>query len=383
MTGRKMSRQSFARVTWCCALLTLFIATNGAITRAQGVPHYKVDPSWPKPLPNRWTVGGVGGITVDKDDHIWVLYRPNSITPEEAGAAQDPPTSICCVKAPAVIEFDAEGNVMQAWGGPGWVPDWPAQEHGITIDKDGNVWIGGNGPGGAGAPDRQLLKFSPDGKQLLAEIGHPSMAAQDNADTTLLGGPSQVVFDDAAQEMYIADGYQNKRVVVFDSKTYKFKRGWGAYGIPLSDIDNNLPPNYDPRGPINKNFWGPVHSIVISVDGLVYVGDRQGDRIQVFTKDGKFLKEFWVAPETLEAGGVQAIALSNDPKQKFLVIGGGANNIIWFLDRETGILAGSLGQSGGNAGEFRGLHQLTIDSHGNIYTGETGIKRTQKFVLEK
>ena len=272
---------------------------------------------------------------------------------------------------------------MQAWGGPGWVSDWPAQEHGIAVDKDGNVWLGGNGPGGAGAPDRQLLEFSDDGRQLLKEIGHPSMAPEDNADTTLLGGPAQVAFDDAAQEMYVADGYQNKRMVVFDSKTYAFKRGWGAYGMPLNEIDNNLAPNYNPTGPINKNFWGPVHCITLSNDGLVYVCDRQGDRIQVFTKEGKFVREFFVAPRTLSDGGVFSILMSHDAKQKYLLVGGGTNNIIWILNREDGALVGSIGQSGGDPGEFRGLHQMTMDSHGNIYTGETGARRAQRFLLVK
>ena len=183
--------------------------------------------------------------------------------------------------------------------------------------------------------------------------------------------------------MYVADGYVNKRVIVFDSKTFDFKRGWGAYGIALDEIDNHPSPAYVPQGNINKNFWGPVHCVQISIDGLVYVCDRNGDRIQVFTKQGKFLKEFFVAPKTLGTGSAFGVLFSHDPMQKYLLVGDGTNNIIWILNRNDGSVVGSLGGSGGNAGQFRGLHQLAMDSHGNIYTGETGIKRAQRFLLVK
>jgi DNA-binding beta-propeller fold protein YncE len=363
--------------------LYLVALCSAPAVRAQDAPQYKVDASWPKPLPNNWTIGGIGGLAVDKDDHIWVYHRPSTITPAEAGAEQNPPVSICCYHAPAVLEFDFDGAVLQAWGGPGWVADWPAQEHGITVDADGNVWLGGNGPGGAGIPDRQLLKFTHDGKQLLKEIGHPSSSPANNTDTMLLGGPAQVTLDPRAQEMYVADGYVNKRVLVFDVNTFALKRGWGAYGIALSAIDNSPSPQYVPPGTVNKNFWGPVHCVQISVDGLVYVCDRNGDRIQVFTKQGQFIKEFFVAPKTLGTGSVYGILFSHDPRQKFLLVGDGSNNVIWILDRSDGSVVGSIGHSGGNAGQFRGLHQMAMDSRGNIYTGETGIKRAQRFLLVK
>ena len=375
--------------TDACALLFLihFLSVLALCTaptlRAQNAPQYKVDASWPKPLPNNWTIGGIGGLAVDKDDHVWLYHRPSTITPAETAAEQNPPVSLCCYRAPAVLEFDFEGGVLQAWGGPGWVADWPAQEHGITVDSDGNVWLGGNGPGGAGIPDRQLLKFSHNGKQLLKEIGHPSTAPANNADTALLGGPAQVTLDPAAQEMYVADGYVNKRVIVFDAEPFAFKRGWGAYGVPLDAINNSPSPPYEPPGSVNKNFWGPVHCVQISVDGFVYVCDRDGDRIQVFTKQGQFIKEFFVAPKTLGTGSAFGVLFSHDPKQKYLLVGDGSNNVIWILDRGNGSVVGSFGHSGGNAGQFRGLHQMAMDSQGNIYTGETGIKRAQRFLLVK
>ena len=274
------------------------------------MPHYKVDPSWPKVLPNNWIASVTTGIFVDSKDHIWVLNRQRQLAEDDIGAAKTPPTQECCVPAPAVLVFDAQGNVIKSWGGQGYAHDWPVGEHGIFVDKEGNVWIGGANLPGAGnpqglLPDRHVLKFSPDGKELL-EIGHPSSAPIDNADTTMLGAPSEIYVDDAAHEVYIADGYLNRRVVVYDSNTGAFKRGWGAYGIPLSEIDNGPRPTYDPLTP-SKQFGalsypvraGVVIGIDISNDGLVYVSDRGGDRVQIFTKEGKFVKEFLVHPKTL------------------------------------------------------------------------------------
>jgi len=306
----------------CCIILTL-----GLTARAQDPPHYKVDPSWPQELPNDWILGRVPGVAVDKDDHIWVLHSPTSVRRDEAGLIQTPPLSECCRPAPAVIEFDTTGKVLRAWGGRGYVPDWPIAEHGFTVDKEGNVWIGGSytgefaanlggtGPSSSDVWDRQVLKFSPDGK-LLLEIGHPTKAPVNNQDTSMLGGASGIIVDDNAHEVYIADGAINKRVVVYDSNTGGFKRGWGAYGIPLSQIENSTKmPSYDPSAP-SKQFRGLLGDIRISVDGLVYVADRTADRVQVFSKQGSFVKELFVAPKTIGRGSAWTIAFSHDPKQK-------------------------------------------------------------------
>jgi DNA-binding beta-propeller fold protein YncE len=335
-----------------------------------------VDPGWPQQLPNNWIIGQVGGLAVDSEDHIWVLHRPRSLTEDELGAAQSPPRSQCCVAAPSVLEFDAQGKVLRSWGGPGFVPDWPKAEHGICVDKQGNVWIGGAGP-----DDRQVLKFSSDGK-LLLEIGHPSTAPENNQDTTILGRPAGIEVDDAAHEVYIADGYMNKRVMVFDSETGAFKRGWGAYGIPLSDIDNGAPPVYSAGAVVNKQFANPVHLVRISLDGMVYVCDRSNDRIQVFTKQGKFIKEFFVRRETLGIGSVWTVSFSHDAGQKYLLVADGENNVVWILRRADGTVVSSFGHNGRNAGYFHWVHQAGIDSKGNFYTGEVDSgKRIQKFIL--
>jgi hypothetical protein len=352
--------------------------------QAQGIPKYKVDPFWPKELPNNWIMGQVGGMSVDKQDHIWVFQRPRSNTPDEAAAAQKPPTASCCVPAPSVLEFDKEGNLLKSWGGPGFVPEWPGTEHGIYVDKSGNVWLSGNNPETKDVPeDRMILKFNSDGK-LLMKIGHPAKGRDNNQETSYLGRVAAMEVDDAAHEIYAADGYGNRRIAVYDTETGAFKRGWGAYGIPLAQIDNSDLPPYSADQPPAKQFLGPVHCVHISIDGLVYVCDRTGDRIQVFTKQGKFVKEFLVSPKTTAVGAVWTFTFSHDPQQKYLLVADGSNNVIWILNRDDGKVAGSFGHAGRNAGQFHWVHQIVSDSEGNLYTGEvdTG-KRVQKFILQK
>jgi hypothetical protein len=365
-------------------LAVTLLSAISTIAVAQGLPSYKVDPSWPKQLPNNWILGQVGGMAVDKEDHIWVFQRPRSLTADEAAAAQKPPTAECCIPAPSVLEFDKQGNVLKSWGGPGYVPDWPAQEHGILVDKAGNVWLSGNYPGGKDSPeDRVIFKFNNDGK-LLMKIGRSVSGRDNNQDTTYVGRVAAMQIDEDAHELYAADGYGNKRVIVFDSETGAFKRGWGAYGIPLSEVDNADLPPYNPANPPAKQFLGPVHCIKISTDGLVYVCDRTSDRIQVFTKQGKFLKEFIISPKTLRSGSTWTISFSHDAKQQYLLVGDGSNNVVWILNRDDGRVAGSFGHNGRNAGEFHWVHQAIMDSEGTLYTGEvdTG-KRLQKFRLQK
>jgi DNA-binding beta-propeller fold protein YncE len=373
----------------CLALALAVVPTAHALGDEKDVPQYRVDASWPKRLPNNWIMGQVGGLSVDNHDHIWVLQRPLSATPDELGAQQTPVRSICCNSTPSVLEFDSQGNLIRAWGGPGYVPDWPKSEHGIWVDRQGNVWIAGNAPA-----DRQVLKFSADGK-LLLEIGHSSQEPKDNQDTALLGQPAGVEVDDAAHEVYVADGYMNNRVVVFDSNTGEFKRGWGAYGIPLADIKNDPPYafegeqgpaalRYSPGKPLDPQFKNPVHCARLSADGYVYVCDRANDRVQVFTRMGAFVQEFLIHPTTLGNGSVWAISFSHDPKQKYLLIADGEDNVVWIVRRDDGTVVSSFGHNGRNAGDFHWLHQAALDSHGNYYTGEVDSgKRIQKFVLQK
>ena len=359
------------------------LATAEAVAQ---VPKFEVDPTWPKRLPNNWIMGQVAGVAVDKHNHVWIYQRPRSNTADELGATPSSGSggeapgsagarSQCCIAAPSVIEFDQKGNVIQAWGGPGYIPQWPNTEHGIMVDKNDNVWIAGNGAG-----DRSVLKFTNSG-QLLMVIGKVNdTSAQNNQDTTKLGQVAMMDVDDAAHEIYIADGYLNKRVVVYDTRTGAYKRGWGAYGQSLATISNAPSVAYVPGTPAPQ-FRNPVHCVKISDDGFVYVCDRVNDRIQVFTKQGTFVREFYVRPQTLGNGSAWSIAFSNDPQQRYLLVPDGENNTIWILNRRNGDVVSSFGHSGRNAGDFHWVHDAAMTKDGNLYTGEvdTG-KRAQKFV---
>lgn len=364
---------------------------------APAAPRYQVDPFWPANLPHNWMLGHVEGIVVDEQDHVWVLHHsstmdhphahsPKFVDHSDLGLAQDPPISECCIAAPEVIEFDAAGQVVQAWGGHGHTPDWPEAVHGFWVDKQKNVWITGNH-----APDRHALKFSSDGKKVLLKIGQftenggrAEKVEPDNQNTALLGGPTGLTVDDEAREVYIADGNVNKRIVVYDSETGAFKRGWGAYGIPLSEIDNkkNSSHKYDPAVPA-KQFR--VETVRIANDGLVYVSDKGSARVQVFTKAGKFIKEFFVSRETLAGPGTTlGMTFSRDPQQKYLFVADGSNNKIRILERDSGLLVGSVGRQGRNAGQFDTPLAVAVDSRGSLYVGEVKYNnRLQRFVLEK
>src|SRR6202043_3525724 len=277
--------------------------------RAQNPPIYEVDPTWPKPLPNKWLMQGIPVMVTDKDDHIWVFNRPRDINPDESGAATTPPRTDCCKAAPAVLEFDTAGNLIKGWGGPGYVPGWPAEgierpgagaEHAILVDREGNVWLGGNARGDS------IQKFTGDGK-LLWDFGHrgprtpPGQQAQplkqNNQDTdTFPGGIFFFDLDEDAHELYVVD---QKRVLVYDMDSGAFKRGWGGHGMPLSEISNDPIPPYKWTGappPEEKNFVPDLHFVQIATDGLVYVGERGQDRISVYTKQGKWMQDFSVSP---------------------------------------------------------------------------------------
>jgi len=365
-----------------------FPPAAAAAHAAAQAPSFEADPFWPKPMPNHWLLGSVAGVAIDSRDHVFVVNLTDTFTARaEIGADAAPPIGECCRAAPNVLEFDPAGNVVSHWGGPGSGYTWPTANQGIAVDAKGNVWIGGNAP-----VDRQVLKFSSDGK-LLLEIGHSSDAPKSNQDTSILGQPAGVEVDDAAHEVYIADGYMNNRIVVYDSNTGEFKRGWGAYGIALAAIKNDPPypadgaqprgeRQYSPGKPLDQQFKNPVHCARLSADGLVYICDRNNDRVQVFTRTGTFVKEFQVHPNTLGNGSVWAINFSHDSKQKYLLIADGEDNLVWVIRRDDGAVVSSFGHNGRNAGDFHWLHQAGMDSKGNFYTGEVDSgKRIQKFVL--
>jgi DNA-binding beta-propeller fold protein YncE len=341
-------------------------------SRAADIPRFEVDASWPKPLPNNWILGQVGGITTDKDGHIWVIHRPRSLTDDEKGAALNPPRSKCCVSAPPVLEFDAAGNLLRSWGGPGEGYEWVGREHGIEVSDDGFVWVGGNLDN-----DNAILKFTTDGKFVM-QIGKIAPSKGSN-DTTQLGKPAETAIDKDANEIYVADGYGNRRVIVFDATTGAYKRHWGAYGNKPNDDKQAA---YDPNAPVSQQFANPVHCVKLANDGLVYVCDRINNRVQVFKKDGSFVKEWFYEKATLGNGAVWDLAVWPDPKQTWLLTADGENNEIRVVNRDDGKVVGIFGRNGRQAGQFHWIHAMAVDAKGNVYTAEvdTG-KRIQKFKL--
>ncbi len=375
MTRNLLIGVSFAAALTSLAMVQRTVARAAAVQAKTAVmaPRYEVDPLWPKRLPNHWVLGQAIGVTVDDQDHVWIVHRDNLLGANEAAASQNPPTASCCAKAPPVLEFDPAGNVVGHWGGPAGGYDWPASNHGITVDHKGNVWIGANE-----GSDAHVLKFTRAGKFLM-QFGKPGQN-KGSHDGENFGRPAKIFVDAKTNEAYIADGYSNKRVVVIDADTGKFKRYWGAYGAKPDDT--NLGP-YDPNAPPAKQFRTPVHCADLSHDGLVYVCDRPNDRIQVFKADGTFVKEVFIAPKTLGDGSTWDVAFSKDPQQKYLYVADGKNEKVYVLDRQSMEILTSFGDGGRQPGQFFAVHSIATDSKGNIFTTETYEgRRLQKFVFK-
>jgi DNA-binding beta-propeller fold protein YncE len=357
---------------------------------ATQAPRFEVDPLWPKPLPNHWILGSTIGVWVDSDDHVWIIHR-SSATLGNNEKTLETKQGECCAGAPPVLEFDQDGNLLRHWGGPGAGYEWPDSNHGIFIDYKGNVWIGGNG-----GPDSQILKFTKDGKFLL-QVGKKGARRKAGAaaggnegdvagfvggsnDQESFGRVAKIFVDAKANEAYIADGYLNKRVAVLDADTGKMKRYWGAYGNKPDDTP--LAP-YNPAAPPAQQFRNPVHCADMSVDRFIYVCDRVGDRLQVFTPEGKFVKEQFYEKNTLNAGSVWDIAFSKDAQQKYIFMADGVNEKVKIIDRQTLQELTTFGDGGRQPGQFYGVHSIAIDSKGNLYTTETYEgKRLQKFVYK-
>jgi DNA-binding beta-propeller fold protein YncE len=357
-------------------------------------PRFEVDPLWPKPLPNHWLMGQTIGVSVDAQDHVWIIHRAGSLEPGELHASTK--VAQCCAPAPPVLEFDQAGNLIASWGGKGNGYDWPDSNHGITIDYKGNVWIGGNGRGTPPArdgqavldesqaggvqsfADNQVLKFTQDGKFLM-QIGKPKSSKGSN-DIANLRLPAKTFVDPKTNELYVADGYGNHRVIVFDADTGKYKRHWGAYGHKPDDAD---PGKYDPNGPPPQQFRNPVHCAELSNDNLLYVCDRVNDRIQVFHPDGTFVKEVFIEKQTLGSGSAWDVAFSKDAQQKYIYLADGENDRVHIIDRQSLELLTTFGEGGRQPGEFYGVHSIATDSKGNIYTTETYRgQRVQKFTYK-
>jgi len=361
---------------------------------AKRAPIFEVDPFWPKALPNHWVTGSTIGLSVDAQDNVWTIHRPNTVednfkaadikasqakddeaqpsAPAGQPAAGAAMIGRCCKVAPPVLVYDQAGNLVKSWGGPGQGYDWPDSNHGITVDHKGNVWLAGNG-----AKDTQILKFNGAGAFLL-QIGKHGVHSGSN-DTENFWQPTKIWEDVSANEVYIGDGYGNRRVIVLDADTGKYKRHWGAYGSRPSD--EKMPP-YNPKAMPSKQF-NTVHCAIVSNDGFVYVCDRVNDRIQVFRKDGTFVKEAFIDPNTYRSGSVWDMTFSRDPQQTYIYAANGVDEKINILMRSTLEVLTSFGDGGRQPGQFFGVHNLATDSKGNLYATETYTgARVQRFIFK-
>jgi DNA-binding beta-propeller fold protein YncE len=390
-------------------------------SRAVVAPRFEVDPLWPKPMPNHWILGSAVGVAVDARDNVYVVNLTDSFSPRsEAGSGTNPPTSDCCTPAPNVLEFSPAGTLVAHWGGKSDGVDWPAENAGIAVDANDNVWIGGGGN-----TDRGLLELSHTGT-LIKQFGQGGAvaAAASAVDTAYAsaargrgrggrgsgparigGAPSErngcgggggspldansaamdafggavgVSFDTKTNEGFVADGCRNHRVAVIDLGSGAIKRVWGAYG----DKPDDAAVTAYHSGDSPKQF-SDVTCAERSADGLVYVCDRGNDRIQVFRENGTFVKEKALAPTTLGVGSVWDVAFSRDPQQKYLYVADGMNARVYVLDRQSLDVLTSFGDGGRQPGQFLGVHSLAVDSKGNLYTVEAFEgKRIQKFTFK-
>ena len=350
-------------------------ATTGAVASNGVAPSYVVDPSWPREMPDDWIMGSVTAVFVDARDHVWVTHLPETLTEEEISAVQDPPIGICCRPAPVVVEFDPDGNVVQGWGDPSTqdVSQFPRNAHGLFVDHEDNVWIGTY-------RHHRVMKFSRSG-DLLMQIGEYDVTGGSNA-PDLLGGPAGIWVDPATNEVFIADGYGNRRVVVYDAETGAYLRHWGAYG-EAPDDEYRYTWGGESHETDPPRQFSTVHGLVGSADGLIYVADRRGNRIQVFRQDGEYVTEKIVQPRTLASGSAFVIALSPDPEQQWLYLADGTNHKVWILRRSDLEIVGDFGRGGRQVGQFLRPHGMGVDSRGNVYVGEASTgRRVQKFTPE-
>ena len=332
---------------------------------------FEVDPFWPRELPEDWLLGNVVGVATDLSDNVWIIHRPNS----QRGGEHTPP----------VIAFDPDGNVVHAWGGPGDGHDWGTQTHGIHVDHEDNVWVGFGGglpydlSSRATTDNAHVLKFTPEGEFLL-QIGDFGRGTEGSGSTEFLGQPTDVFVDPATDEVYISDGYTNRRLIVFDANTGEYRRHWSAYGNPP---DDGPQPPFSRDAPLPQQFNTP-HCVGRAADGRVYVCDRGNQRLQVFEPDGTFVTEALIAAE-LRNGTVGGtpwdLAFSRDPEQRFILVADGGNHAVHTLSRATLEVVATFGRRGRWAGQFESPHSLAVDSRGNLFVGETlDGRRVQKFV---
>lgn len=345
------------------------------------MPRFEVDPSWPPALPNGWVMGDSSSIAVDRRDNVYVLSRPRTLSAELRAKA-----------APAVLVFNGTGAFVRGWGGPGDGYDWPDTEHGIYVDADDHVWIGGNNPIAqlrlTPRSDDMLLQFTLDGR-FISQIGGRDRSTG-NTDRRNPKEPADIFVDTKAHDAYIADGYGNRRVLVLDSRTGAFKRMWGAFGntpldpppaAPAPPAGTSAPPlETTGRGP---DQFGIVHSVEVSRDGLVYVADRANRRVQVFKADGTYVNQVFINRGEKSPNTAAGIAFSPDAKQTYLYVADFGNAHVTIVRRATLEVLGSFGELGAKPGQFQNLHHIAVDSKGNLYTAEVAPgRRVQRFVFK-
>jgi sugar lactone lactonase YvrE len=331
-------------------------------------PQFVVDPTWPKEMPNNWVFGAITGVFVDAKDQVWVTHLPETLTEEETSETQTPPIATCCRTAPTVVVFDQAGTVVNSWGDQSDdIAVYPRNAHGIFVDHNDFVWIGT-------FQHHRVQKFTREGKHVMT-IGTYEKTGGSN-DTTLLGGPAGIWVDPKTNEVFIADGYRNRRVIVFDGESGKYLRHWGAYGEAPDDTQK---PANDPKVP-NKQF-ATVHGLTGSNDGFIYVADRRGNRIQAFDQQGKFIRETIIAPETRASGSAFVPVLSPDAAQQWLYLADGTNHKVWILRRSDLQVVGEFGRGGRQLGQMLRPHGMSVDSKGNLYIGEASTgRRVQRFL---
>ena len=340
-------------------------------------PKFEVDPTFPKPLPNGMYQGQSIGLFVDQtNDHVWIVHRPDVLDAIEGGANGPNATAECCKNAPPILEFDPAGNLLRSWGGsdgPGY--QWPDSNHGLNIDNKGNVWIGGNG-----GTDGHILKFTQDGKFLM-QVGKKGVTA-DSLSKEHFFMVAETFFYAPTNEVFVADGYGNRRTAVVDPDTGAVKRFWGAYGKPPDDKVSREQGAYDPNVTYQQ-YRGPVHCSMVSNDGIVYVCDRTSNRIQMFKVDGTYIKEVYTQRDSRGDGSVWDVEFSKDPQQRFLYVADGRNQKVRIFDRASMTELTTFGKGGHYPGEWYSLHNIATDSKGNLYTVETYQgRRLQRFLYK-
>jgi DNA-binding beta-propeller fold protein YncE len=368
--GEVMKSITRTQVTAMTAVFGLWLGIWESLpgeVRAQSVqaidaPKFELDPFWPKPLPDGWVTGNVGSVCIDAQDHLFTLNIGNLMPWEQKTATGAPP----------VTEFDPEGNLVNSWGNRDLLP--AHEPHGCFVDYENNIWIGGN-------QDAIVQKYSHDGSKMLLQIGTKGLfdtsdgtitGAPLNSSHTLLNRPAGIVVDPTNGEVYVADGYGNRRIVVFDREGH-FVRQWGRQGTK-AEVDAG----------VGGLFLQTVHCVVIGNDDLVYVGDRLGLRVEVFDKMGNFKRNILVESKTgrlTGSGSACWIGFSRDPTQKFMYVGACLDANIRILNRATGQALSIFGRPGSQAGEIGSAHTLAVDSKGNIIVGDNFGRRIQMWRL--